>query len=1106
MKKYLFTLLIALTAFIVHSQDYKTLKAKVQELENVRDYTNAVVYAEKAAKQAEAEYGADNFRYGNALQKLAEIYRSAGMLPQAEQTFIKVMEIDKTKFGETEMVYAEDLNRLGRLYVDMTFYEKAAPLFVQAAEIYKVKLGANSNMYATSLCNLAGTHYQLGKYTDADLEFSKSIEIYKALNELTESYSNALNGLATLYSRMARLEESEKLFIASLEIIKKLKGENSYDYGFVLGNLAYLYNDMGRHFDSDENYTKALKIMEPYGTSTLEYGHLIYGMGVNYTDIGYYGEAENRLKKSLSITKKIQGDQSSTYGTRLNGLANLYADIGNYQDAEILYKQAIEITEKTLSKKHLYYAITRENLATLYNELGRTQQALEIFQQNLEIIKNIFGEEHPEYATTLSNIGNTQALLFQFDLARKSLERARMIQEKILGKKHPAYIKTIMIYAGVLSLAKNYTEAITYYNDAIQSLESEPKQNVNLLSLKLERAVLYYMTDKFDLAEKEYLETIGLVKQKLGNYHTLCNLTLMNLGAQYYNLKNDKKAGEILKQMADNFIVQIEQNFPAMSEEEKNSFTRFIKRYFEIYDNYAVRAGQSVPGVLGEMYNYHIFIKGLLVNSSLKVRNRILNSNNPELISLYQNWLKKKEEVARYQKLPPDELQKLGIHLTDLETEANALEKEVSLKSELFKKNNEKVKYSWQDIKGKLKAGEAAIEIIQYKKHNKTLSDSSVYAALIIKHGASSPEVVVLNNGTELESRYLKYYKNMIIFNTGDSFQKDEVSYGKFWLPISKKIEGIKKIYFAPDGVYHSINLNTLYDTTSKKYLVDLLEIHQLSNTSELILHSDTKKNPKNDAKLFGFPQYDLPYNNEQPVKKEEEVKKEINISNPTIRGSLSTEIVQLPGTKKEVEQIKVLLEKAKWNVKSFVSAYALEEEIKNLNSPTVLHVATHGFFEPNLPGENSQNSSIPKKSSQQLFRSGILLARASVSLNKKLNLEPTPFHVEDGILTAYEAMNLNLDNTNLVILSACETGLGDIQNGEGVYGLQRAFKVAGAQSIIMSLWKVNDEATQKLMVAFYENWIKTGDKREAFRLAQKSLKEQFPEPYKWGAFVMIGE
>jgi CHAT domain-containing protein len=197
-----------------------------------------------------------------------------------------------------------------------------------------------------------------------------------------------------------------------------------------------------------------------------------------------------------------------------------------------------------------------------------------------------------------------------------------------------------------------------------------------------------------------------------------------------------------------------------------------------------------------------------------------------------------------------------------------------------------------------------------------------------------------------------------------------------------------------------------------------------------------------------------------------------------------------LPGTRVEVEKMQDLLTAKGWEVQAYLAENALEENLKESYKPRLLHIATHGYFQPDNKTENNP-----------LLRSGLMLSGAGSTIR---GISSTTG--EDGILTAYEAMNLNLDNTDLVILSACETGLGDIKNGEGVYGLQRAFKVAGAKTLVMSLWKVSDEATQELMVSFCKNWLETGNKRDAFIKAQKALKALYPQPYYWGAFVMVGE
>ncbi len=213
----------------------------------------------------------------------------------------------------------------------------------------------------------------------------------------------------------------------------------------------------------------------------------------------------------------------------------------------------------------------------------------------------------------------------------------------------------------------------------------------------------------------------------------------------------------------------------------------------------------------------------------------------------------------------------------------------------------------------------------------------------------------------------------------------------------------------------------------------------------------------------------------------------------------------ELTHTKIEIEKISDLIKANKWVIQIYMGKDASENNLKNIDSPKILHIATHGFFLTDLDLKYRKRAfgvDMELAAENPLLRSGLLFAGCVNSFSSNISYSGV---FENGILYAYEAMNLNLDDTDLLALSACETGLGEIKNGEGVYGLQRAFIVAGVKNLLMSLWKIDDQATQELMTEFYAQLVKNKQISEAFSIAQKKLKEKYQSPYYWGSFVLIG-
>lgn len=329
--------------------------------------------------------------------------------------------------------------------------------------------------------------------------------------------------------------------------------------------------------------------------------------------------------------------------------------------------------------------------------------------------------------------------------------------------------------------------------------------------------------------------------------------------------------------------------------------------------------------------------------------------------------------------------------------------------------------------------------------------------------------------------------------------------YNLIWLPIEPYLKGIKNIAYSPAEKLHSIAFQAL-PVDSNTLLIDKYNLQQYTSIRQLALNDTTAQNVKPaDIVLFGDADFSM---DSIAIAKQRNVKMDTTTVSTTLYAPQKNEMSSsawnnLPGTADEVEKIGALFKKNGIPTKLFMQQKASEKNLKTFSnqSPQVLHIATHGFFlqQKNKNASTSGRQNAYTFADDPLLRSGIVLSGGNYVWNGKAPVEGA----EDGIVTAYEISQLNLSNTELVVLSACETGLGDVKGNEGVFGLQRAFKMAGVKKMIVSLWQVPDKETAELMKAFYGYWIKGKTINDSFKEAQADMRNKY-SPFYWAAFVLV--
>lgn len=842
---------------------------------------------------------------------------------------------------------------------------------------------------------------------------------------------------------------------------EKLKtGTGFYDGIWKNYKLAEIYFDSARLYLESQSMTNEILYLRALSSLAL----------VNLTQ-AKNAKAAEYLASSLEMSENTVGKRSAAYIANLNNLAKLHQALGKYNEAETEFSEALALSDQFFGDG-MQKAILLNNKAMLFQTVGRYDEAAELMKEAMKA-----SSKGPK--KTFQSFDNRKFkinLAFIYQLSGKLTEAETAFQEikKVFEDRKQtgnAEYAGLLNQMGILYIQMGKPEKVEELLKKSKAVYKErfTEENTYYAKVTNDLGNFYRMQARYEDAEKQLNKALHIRETLLGTKHPDYVRTQENLAILYWKTGKLEQAYMMYREVMDKTIDFINQYFPPMSEAEKTSYWDITAPRFQRFYNFAIEASATMKYVAQDFYDYNLATKALLLNATNKVKDGILKSKNEDLIKEYLSWLDQKEQLARLYTLSKEELKQQKINLSELERAANATEKSLSSKSAEFSAGYSTQKSSYKQILALLNDSEAVVDIIRVRGFVQDFTTDSRYVALILKKGSEMPQMVMMENGAELEKKYAKFYRNAVQQKVTDDY-----SYEQYWTKIEKELAGKKLIYISPDGVYNQMNLNTL-KRPDQDYVVNRYDLVIIGNSKDLIALKARKTSvPKKNAFLLGFPDYGTP------------------------------DIVSLPGTKVEIDGVAKVLKTSGYQITQVMAKDATEKNIKSVKAPSLVHIATHGYFlqdagegEGSVFGVNAESAS-----RNPLLRSGLILAGAGKSITGGGSDITSN---DNGILTAYEAMNLDLEGTNLVILSACETGLGDIKSGEGVYGLQRAFQVAGAEALIMSLWKVDDAATQMLMTNFYNNWIKLGNKQKAFKQAQLQLMAKYKEPYYWGAFVMMG-
>ena len=861
---------------------------------------------------------------------------------------------------------------------------------------------------------------------------------------------------------------------------------------WIYGDIAQTYFVMDEILKSEKYYIKALDAAElllgsEHDTTLLQYDNI----ATFYHNVGNYAKEITYIKNVLAMREKVLEKDDIMLAKSYSHIASFYISVNEYTKALSYFKKSLPIREKSVGQYNIHYLGENNNLALTYYLMGDTEKALKSYKRTLDL--------DTSHKLITEETYNKIALIYM-DL--EDYNTALMYYEKALNLRQNR--NSVMLSGSYLDIGKLYKEAgdynssLSYFKQAMQIDENIYGKNVNKTGFYSNVAQVYQLMGEHDKALDYYKKTLLDWESKYGKDHVFVMEEHFVIAKLYKIMKNYPEAYKSIQKSFNLFLKSRDEMFSVLDNKQKNNFIKLNSKRVDTFLSttylYIKSDKRLKKPIAKNIFNSWLNYKGSIFDSENAIG--MLYSNTKDLIikNKIETLVLTKRKLAKlYQSLPKSKERKNWIkNIEQKEEKISKLTSEISVSTSSFTEQQGLKSIHYKDIAKNLKDNELYID---YAK----AGDYYYVFSLDSKENITFTQIDA--NNTKKIDTLVKTFRedvNSILNDTNltdnkldklTMTSKDKLSeLYTLVLPgrLSKQLKNKKSLILSPDGALRLLPFESLFNQLNNKYLIEQKEIRYIPSGKELVrLYKYTNANvmkENNSTVVFSNPNF-----NAKDIAKVASHNKEIAITLNTNRTGIIKSLFRmrfapLPGTKAEAESIKHTL--GGKNLTEYTEDDASEANLMKVKEPKILHIATHGFF--------INDNTIPNP----MLKSGIALSGANKSVIKGKS---------DGVVTALKLSGLELKGTDLVVLSACQTGVVDINSTDSVSGLSKAFIQAGAKDIVMSLWSVDDEATKDLMSSFYQEMQTHPSYAKALKEAKLKMIEKGMHPFYWAPFIVNG-